>query len=141
MYIVRSPLEKGFVKPEHDVGTPAEDEPLPSIDLLSLQDQVSHDEVALAFHLPLSTIADSSRLTKSLFRGDRPYTVIDVTDVIRACGTSGAAIPITSKSSEEDTTNILYNTRTGQSGSIEVWGLTGWYVSLLMRILGIHGRE
>jgi len=27
---------------------------------------------------------------------------------------------------------------TGKNGRLEVWGLTGWYLSLLMKALNIH---
>ncbi|EAU90585.2 hypothetical protein CC1G_00969 [Coprinopsis cinerea okayama7 len=47
-----------------------------------IRQQASPDEVATAFHVPLSTFLAPSRLRSSLFRGERPYWVLDVTDIV-----------------------------------------------------------
>ena len=40
---------------------------------------------------------------------------------------------ITRNTSEEGS-----ETRSGIDGRIEVWGLTGWYISMLMKVLQVY---
>ncbi|KAG5635088.1 hypothetical protein H0H81_012487 [Sphagnurus paluster] len=124
----------GFVRPECAPST-AEDDALPSLDLLSLHSEVSPKEVAVAFHLPLATLADPTRCRASLFRETRPYTVVDVTDIVETA--AGRRLGITGLSCER-VTEENRNMDSQRSGRIEVWGLTGWYLSLLMRALQVH---
>ncbi|RDB23857.1 putative Nudix hydrolase NudL [Hypsizygus marmoreus] len=123
----------GFVRPESMGIQPSEDDPLPSIDLPSLHGEVSRHEVAVAFHLPLARVADPSKIKSYLFRGERPYTVVDVTDIVHAAG--GKTLGITAMTSEE---SVNGGCDVGRKGRIEVWGLTGWYLSLLMRTLQVY---
>ncbi|GLB41724.1 putative NUDIX domain containing protein [Lyophyllum shimeji] len=127
----------GFVEPEPVAERNAsEDDALPSIDLLSLNGQVSPREVAIAFHLPLTALADPSRWRQALFRGSRPYTVIDVSDIVELAG--GRKLGITPLSNEEGVDDQPDEVGPGREGRIEVWGLTGWYLSLLMKTLRVY---
>ena len=119
----------GFVRPQHSEHEPSEDDPLPSIDLLSLHSEVSPNEVALAFHLPLSTIADPTKLRTDLFRDGRPYTTVDVTDILSV--SKGRQIWIAGRPAED--VGAVKN-----DGKVEVWGLSGLYLALLMRTLGVY---
>lgn len=98
------------------------DTPLPSLSLTSLT--ISQPEVATIFHLPLTAFISSARLKPHHFRGGRPYWAIDVSDLVPPGGPWESS-----------------DTR-GQSeingGRLEVWGLTGWYLSLLMKVLKVY---
>ena len=77
--------------------------------------------MAHVFHLPLSELIAPSRLKLHLFRGDRPYWAITVSDLVqRESDTSGTKIA------------------GGLQDDLAVWGLSGWYLSLLMKILGVY---
>ena len=87
---------------------------------LSLQGLTpSEVEVAHVFHVPLQELVRCSRQTRQLFRGDREYNAIDVTDLIAR----------TSRSSDR---------WQGAGDRLEIWGLTGWYLALLMRALHLE---
>ncbi|KAF9462932.1 NUDIX hydrolase domain-like protein [Collybia nuda] len=119
----------GFVRASLTKTKISEDDPLPSIDLVSLQAEISQREVAAAFHIPLSSLAAPSNKRTCLFRDERPYTVLDVTDLIVA--DNGDKLSVTVASDEKG------DVCRGNKGRIEVWGLTGWYLSLLMKALEI----
>ncbi|KAG1794842.1 NUDIX hydrolase domain-like protein [Suillus plorans] len=106
---------RGFVYPH--------DDPLPSISLSSLT--ISQAEVATVFHLPLSAFTSPARIRPDMFRAASPYWAIDVSDLVE--GFEGVNDP--SGHSE-----VSY----GKEGRLELWGLTGWYISLLMRILKVY---
>lgn len=95
---------------------------LPSISLASLT--VSEPEVATIFHLPLTAFTSRTRLRPYEFRGGRPYWAIDVSDLVLHGG------PWESSDTH------------GQSQTngrrLEVFGLTGWYLSLLMKVLKVY---
>jgi len=76
-------------------------------------------EVAHTFHLPLSAARSSERLREDRFRQSHPYSAVDVTDLIPSASVEhGAAAP--------------------HVGQHEVWGLTGWYLALVLRTLGLE---
>lgn len=75
---------------------------------------LSATEVAHVFHLPFSDMLTSSRLRRDLFRGSQPYCTVDVSD----------KIPQLAATSDDD-------------NRLEVWGITGWYLSLFMRAMGV----
>lgn len=100
-----------------------QDVPLPSLTLSSLT--ISKPEVAHVFHLPLSAFIAPSRLKSHLFRGDRPYWAITVSDLV------GSDVQL-------DDDIVKDETAGGPQGDLEVWGLTGWYLSLLMRVLEVY---
>lgn len=120
-------LLQGFVHASEESKRTGEDEPFPSIDMDLIRQQASQDEVATAFHLPISTLLAPSRLRSSLFRGERPYWSIDVTDIVSRHVEADVPDP------EKETIDEV---GPGANGKIEVWGLTGWYISLLMKKLG-----
>ncbi|KAI0031270.1 NUDIX hydrolase domain-like protein, partial [Vararia minispora EC-137] len=86
-------------------------DPLPSLNTYSLA--LSTQEVAHVFHLPLCATCDYSRLRNDNFRGRSVYWAIDVTDLVP--GVSG-------------TPDVGHR-------QLEIWGLTGWYLSLFLRTL------
>ncbi|KAI5995661.1 hypothetical protein EDD15DRAFT_2509570 [Pisolithus albus] len=119
----------GFVYPP---GTASPDQgpdaPLPSLSIDSLV--ISQPEVAAVFHLPLSAFACQIRLKPSLFRASRPYWTIDVSDLVpRRVQTQGDI---------DHGHDLVERTVTEK---LEVWGLTGWYLSLVMEAPGIRIRD
>jgi len=101
------------------------DIPLPSLSLSSLT--ISQPEVAQVFHLPLSAMAAPSRLKSYLFRGKRPYWAVIVSDLV--------ANQDGKRQSDAAGRDEIGE---GKDGNLEVWGLTGWYLSLLMRLLEVN---
>ena len=101
--------------------------------------RLSQKEVAHAFHLPLSELVSAPRLHQYLFRGRIPYFAIDVSDIItdHANGhvvSSDGQAPWASDPAERDEIGG------GREGRLEVWGLTGWYLNVLMKILGVYSQ-
>ncbi|KAH7911049.1 NUDIX hydrolase domain-like protein [Hygrophoropsis aurantiaca] len=119
----------GFIYPpgsprlglQHDLNP---NTPLPSLPLSSLT--ISQPEVACAFHVPLAALASPARLKTDLFRGQKPYWAVEVSDLIQQ-GVEWAPNP--------DNHPEIGG---GRDGRLEVWGLTGWYLSLLMTILRVY---
>ncbi|KAI6001072.1 NUDIX hydrolase domain-like protein [Pisolithus orientalis] len=113
----------GFVYPP---GTASPDQgpdaPLPSLNIDSLI--LSQAEVAAVFHLPLSAFTSQTRLQPGLYRSSRPYWTIDVSDLVPQ------RIRIRSDANHDLVEQI-------GNEKLEVWGLTGWYLSLVMKALGI----
>ncbi|KAI5832239.1 hypothetical protein K523DRAFT_361818 [Schizophyllum commune Tattone D] len=109
---------------------PSLDTPLPSVDLEVIRSQKELTEVADVFHLPLAEIP--SRIRPSFFRGHRPYNAIEVSD-LAIPGRYNLQTRNSPLQSEEDDSEI------GPSGDpgtkLEIWGLTGWYLTLLTRII------
>lgn len=100
------------------------DEPLPSLDISNLA--LSPKEVAQAFHLPFSAACDHSRLRNHLFRGGEPYPTVDVTDLVTGVDwAKQGSTPVDEVGG-------------GRAGRLEVWGLTGWYLSAFLRALGFE---
>ncbi|KAF9221391.1 hypothetical protein BS17DRAFT_785309 [Gyrodon lividus] len=98
---------------------------LPSISLTSLT--ISQPEVATIFHLPLTACTSFVRLKSDLFRARSPYWAIDVSDLV-PLGVQPAA----------DNPHGRPELGGGKEGKLEVWGLTGWYLSLLMKVLKVY---
>jgi len=109
-------IDKGFVHASDERGV-LPDEPFPSLDMNTLRCQASPVEVATTIHLPLKFFASPTRIRTSEYRAQESYWVIDVTDLVQS------AVNL----SEEE-----------RSGRIEVWGLTGWYISMLMKVLQVY---
>ncbi|KAF9245297.1 hypothetical protein BU15DRAFT_85628 [Melanogaster broomeanus] len=97
------------------------DIPLPSISITSLT--ISQPEVATVFHLPLTAFTASARLKYDLFHTRKPYWAIDVSDLLPP-GVQQTPNPPERGDRKE--------------GRLEVWGLTGWYLSLLMKVLKVY---
>ncbi|KAJ3745458.1 NUDIX hydrolase domain-like protein [Lentinula detonsa] len=127
----------GFVhaNSSHSDHNLADDEPLPSCDLNTIRENVSQAEVATVFHLPLSALASPDRLRASLFRGHRPYWTVGVQDLVPDMAPSPTfEQPSQSGSDNVDDSEI----GAGKYGNLEVWGLTGWYLYLLMKRLKLY---
>jgi len=101
--------------------------PLTSPPLSSLT--LSQVEVATVFHLPLDRLTDLRYLREHEFRESTPYWACDVTDLVAP---------------EVDWSNAGANPKDevggGFDGRLEVWGLTGWYLNLFMKIF-LGGRR
>ncbi|KAJ7089687.1 hypothetical protein B0H15DRAFT_266761 [Mycena belliarum] len=100
-------------------------EPLPSIDISVIERAAFKGEVAAIFHLPLAELGNASRVRQYLFRDRRPYWAVEVSDLVQL-GDDG--IPFTNVSTETSQEDEVGG---GREGRLEVWGLTGWYLSLL----------
>jgi len=101
--------------------------PLQSPPLSSLA--ISHVEVAKIFHLPLSRMTSSAYIKPGQFRDGSPYYAYDVTDLV------GRDIQWENDLAQRDEIDG------GTQRRFEVWGLTGWYLNLLMRAFGIYASE
>lgn len=123
------------MRPALDITPMSEDDPLPSIDLHAIK--LSQSEVAAVFHLPLTTMTAPSRMRSYLFRGRRPYTAIDVTDLIQL-GVGEQVGPTAISNEERVRDNVDGVTISDTQERMEVWGLTGWYLSLVMRALRVY---
>jgi len=110
----------GFVSPSPNK-PPLPSSPLPSLNLASLT--LSRTEVAQVFHLPFDELLTPSRLRSHLFRDLQPYWAVDVSDKVNA--------------SVHTTGEIADEVGGGRNGHLEVWGLTGWYLSRLMHALDV----
>ncbi|ESK97763.1 nudix hydrolase [Moniliophthora roreri MCA 2997] len=109
----------------------AEDEPLPSTQLPTAT-EISQPEVDTVFHLPLKALTSPLRLRSSMFRGHRPYWAIGVSDLVPG-DSENHVIGKSSVSTEDDS-----EVGPGKYGALEIWGLSGWYLSLLMRKLRLY---
>ncbi|CAL1714997.1 unnamed protein product [Somion occarium] len=140
----------GFIHPTpRTIGTNADtrtanetDEPMPSLDLSTLK--LSPKEVADAFHLPLPAVVSPLRLHHYLFRGTRPYFAIDVSDIISSKFKDPSRTDVVSS---VENASWASNPRErdeiggGREGRLEAWGLTGWYLTTLLRRLGVYDHE
>ncbi|GBE86382.1 NUDIX hydrolase domain-like protein [Sparassis latifolia] len=115
------------------------DTPLPSLPMSSLI--LSPSEVAHAFHLPLSDLVSPPRLRSYLFRGARPYFAVSVGDIVtgpnavhRKLPGAGDQLDLTWPNDPDQQDEI----GAGRESRLEVWGLTGWYLSTFMQILGVY---
>ncbi|EKM81811.1 hypothetical protein AGABI1DRAFT_70284 [Agaricus bisporus var. burnettii JB137-S8] len=127
--------ERGSKDPESD------DYPYPSLDLDKIRRAMSISEVAVVFHVPLTELVAASRLRSYLFRAERPYWAVDVTDLVRS-----AEIPSGERGSTSVSTEEVYGAVDPQTDEIvpiseagvEIWGLTGWFLSSLLRRLKVY---
>jgi len=110
----------------------ADDEPLPSLDIDILRKQLSPSEVAALIHLPLSALISPTRIRNSHFRRQEPYQVVDVTDMVQSTIRSSIRAKTITTRAAEEIKDELGDKR------IEVWGLTGWYLSLLLKVLQVY---
>ncbi|KAF9778415.1 NUDIX hydrolase domain-like protein [Thelephora terrestris] len=98
-----------------------ETSPLRSPMLSSLT--LSRTEVAAVLHLPLNRLVDPSYLREHRFRGSSPYWACDVTDLVEP----GIEWSNPGVNSGDELVG-------GTCGWLESWGLTGWYLNLLMKV-------
>lgn len=78
----------------------------------------SSPEVAHFFHLPFSDMITPARVRVDRFRGIQPYWAINVSDLTEI--------------------NKAFKSEDGHTGNLEVWGLTGWYLGLLMKAFQVY---
>jgi hypothetical protein len=91
-------------------------------------------EVAHVFHLPFQDIVSPERVRPHLFRGVTPYWVVDVTDIVTdTAAANGTAVRWAPETGVDE---IMMGGE--RHGRLEVWGLTGWYLNVLMRALGAY---
>jgi hypothetical protein len=146
---------QGFVHARHQTPTNAYQphEPLPDLDLTTLQ--LSAKEVAQVFHLPLSEAVNHSRLKiHPLRRVDTaPYWAVDVSDLLSSSHIEKGEAVI-SEEKAGDAPEDAIDSRDGQAwksdplgrdevgggreGRLEVWGLTGWYLNVLLKALHVY---
>ncbi|KAG9076850.1 hypothetical protein FS749_011324 [Ceratobasidium sp. UAMH 11750] len=101
-------------------------QPLPSLQMTSLRPSLP--EVPFAFHLPLSEVVEKSRLRAHTFRDQEPYWTVDVTDKV-------AGVPSLTWTSIAGADEV---SGSDQPGKLEVWGLTGRYLNVLMQWLEVY---
>jgi nudix motif 8 len=118
---VHHPNRKHPVKPE---------DPFPSLDMSTIRQKLPTVEVGAAFHLPLSALVEPTRRRQDMFREGRPYWAISVADLLQDVQPS-----IVDVNEQKDADHIVDSNKLEEE--LEVWGLTGWYLSLVMKILNI----
>lgn len=92
-------------------------EALPNFDIDTLV--VNKAEVAQMFHITLEELLDEKRLYQHRFRNGIPYWTVNVSDKV---------------SQEYWTSPRLLPGETEDRGPrLEIWGITGWYLSLFLR--------
>ncbi|TFK39964.1 NUDIX hydrolase domain-like protein [Crucibulum laeve] len=123
----------GFIHAASGEQPKSDDEPFPSLDMEVLRREVSQLEVDTVFHLPLSALTSPLRMRSYLFRGRRPYWAIEVTDLVQKDGVAVDIIP-----PEDALIELDDEVGAGRGGRVEIWGLTGWYLSMLMRTLNVY---
>jgi len=137
----------GFVRASASDGKLIADmDPLPSIDIDALRRGASRPEVATVFHLPLAALTAPARMRSYMFRGSRPYWAIDVTDLVSTAEEGNEVDDIAEQTdlyvgeleSQAPRAPQQDEVGTGKDDRMEVWGLTGWYLSLLMRALKVY---
>lgn len=101
----------------------SDDEPLESPPLASLV--LSQREVAKAFHLPLARLVSAPHLIPHEFRGGITYYACDATDLVEK------NVEWVNDEAQRDEIGG------GRNGRLEVWGLTGWYLNLLMKAFNL----
>jgi len=106
------------------------DEPLPSVDIQAIRQTTSEAEVDTVFHVTLEELTSPGRLRPSLFRADAPYWAVGVDDIVH----SSVAFKAEPKDAPSEADSEI---GPGKFGKTEIWGLSGWYLTLLMRDLGI----
>lgn len=106
---------------------------LPELDLTRLR--LSPAEVQSVVALPIPFLRDLSShkipvlgRERQLFRNRFPYDVIDI---------SNAPVVETKEEASGWTSSIISR---GLTDRVEIWGLTGWFVDVFLRRLGIWGE-
>jgi len=125
---------------ERNVNQPeADDHPYASLDLSKIRRIMSISEVAIVFHVPLTELTEPRRLRPYLFRSERPYWAVDVTDIVRSAEGFSETSDATSMSTEAFHGGTQCDeVGFGKEGRLEIWGLTGWYLSLLLQRLRVY---
>lgn len=89
-------------------------------------------EVAQVFYLTFEELADERRLRNHQFRGRPAYWTINVSDKVDPVyWTSPLHLP-----GEQPLGQTGEFTVAGErQAKLEIWGLTGWYLNLFMRVV------
>ncbi|KZT09951.1 uncharacterized protein LAESUDRAFT_722105 [Laetiporus sulphureus 93-53] len=114
-------------------------EPFPSLPLKTLK--LNQTEVAHAFHLPFSAIVSPTRVRSYKFRGVTPYNAISVADLVSGPHAMHADVGTDEEVHWVNDPQQRDEIGGGREGRLEVWGLTGWYLTELMRILGVYRQD
>jgi hypothetical protein len=108
------------------------------------------------FHLPLTALVDPARRRSALFERKtfgRAYDALGVGDLVGEFGSADESSENLSDSKEDSgqggigmvgvRPDLLVDDEIGPGrfGKTEVWGLTGWYLNVLMRRLGIEASK
>ena len=104
--------------------------PLPTFDMSGLN--LNTAEVAQVFYLTFEELADERRLRHHQFRGRPAYYTINVSDKVDPVyWTTPLYLPgeLPHKQTGE------YAVADERQAKLEIWGLTGWYLNLFMRIV------
>lgn len=105
--------------------------------------------MAQVFHLPLAEVINPARMRlHTLRRGGKvtPYWALAVSDLLSpahieqgdSVAWDGSTLGIGWASDSYRRHKIEIGG--GKEGELEVWGLTGWYLNVLCRALGIYRR-
>ncbi|EJU03626.1 hypothetical protein DACRYDRAFT_21151 [Dacryopinax primogenitus] len=117
----------GFIYPTLERPELRPNEALPSIALSSLRP--NPPEVSHIFHLTFREMFDPHRLRVHDFRGYTPYWAIDVSDKVEGLGLHWKTL------AGQD--ELGGSGRPGGKG-LEIWGLTGWYLNVFLKRLGLY---
>lgn len=88
---------------------------------------LSPAEVVHLFHQRFTDLVDPKVLRPHAFRGGEPYYAIDVTSEVQHSGIKFAAA-----------TGIDEVGGSDRPGRLEIWGLTGWYTNVFMRLMDLY---
>lgn len=124
---------QGFVHPPNGNHPVKPEDPFPSLDINTIREKLPTAEVGAAFHLPLSTLLEPTRRRLDKFREGRPYWAISVADLLQDVQPS--IVDVNEQKYADHIPNAVDSNKLEEG--LEVWGLTGWYLSLVMKILKI----
>ncbi len=124
---------QGFVHPPDSKHPVKPEDPFPSLDMSTIRQKLPTVEVAAAFHLPLSALVEPTKRRLDMFREGMPYWAISVADLLQDVQPS--IVDVNEQKDADHIPNIVDSNKLGDG--LEVWGLTGWYLSLVMKILNI----
>lgn len=88
---------------------------------------LSRNEVVHTFHQPFKALINPELLRPHAFRGGEPYFAANVTEQVKGKGITFAA-----------STGLDEVGGSNEPGRLEVWGLTGWYTNLFMRLMDLY---
>ena len=132
--LYRPTRPQGYLSPSPVAARPQaeldEEAPLPVFDMETLK--LNMDEVAQVFYLTFEELADERRLRHHRFRGRPAYWAVNVSDKVDPVyWTSPLYLP--GEQPREQTGEFAVAGE--RQAKLEVWGLTGWYLNLIMRAM------
>ncbi|KAF8631905.1 hypothetical protein AX15_002163 [Amanita polypyramis BW_CC] len=128
----------GFVhsSPSHNASLTKPDDPLPSLNVNTIRGRLPTTEVAAAFHLPFSAMIDPTR-RRSRVRVGKSYEAIAVADLLETDDIKRSATVVNGTQEADCTMDNSAIVDGDNLEGLEVWGLTGWYLTLFMKALKI----